>query len=168
MVPTERIAINGKHVLTLSELLRPGLRAIVVGINPSQVSVAAGHYYQGKLGKRFWRRLQDAGVVRALTPGREDEDAFARGLGFADLLRYPTPNARQISRRELADALPDLERRIRPTRCRRLLFVFGAARAAAEPLGHAGYELLSMPPPFAPRVEVETALAGLRAQLGRG
>ena len=34
----------GRETLTLADLLRPGLRAVVVGINPSPVSVAAGHY----------------------------------------------------------------------------------------------------------------------------
>jgi hypothetical protein len=47
----------GQQVETLADLLRPGLRAICVGINPSPVSVAAGHYYQGQIGRRFWQRL---------------------------------------------------------------------------------------------------------------
>jgi hypothetical protein len=34
----------GEKAETLADLLRPGLRAVVVGINPSPVSVAAGHY----------------------------------------------------------------------------------------------------------------------------
>ena len=37
----------GNQVQTLADLFRHGLRAVVVGINPSPVSVAAGHYYQG-------------------------------------------------------------------------------------------------------------------------
>ena len=43
----------GEKVVTLADLLRPGLQAVVVGINPSPVSVAAGHYYQGRSGQRF-------------------------------------------------------------------------------------------------------------------
>src|SRR5712691_1489057 len=30
---------------------------LLVGINPAPVSVAAGHYYQGRIGQRLWRRL---------------------------------------------------------------------------------------------------------------
>ncbi len=166
MVPTEVIDVAGRPTVTLRELLRTGLRAVVVGINPSPVSVKAGHYYQGRLGKQFWQRLQQAQIVRDLTPGCEDEDAFAQGLGFADLLRYPTPNAREIRRRELADAVPELTRRLRPTGCSRLLFVFKTARDAAAPLSTQGFELLSMPPPFAPRADVAKLLAALRVQLG--
>ncbi|MBV9247290.1 MAG: hypothetical protein JO366_21040 [Methylobacteriaceae bacterium] len=46
MVGTETIKISGQDVRTLRELLRPGLKAVFVGINPSRVSVDAGHYYQ--------------------------------------------------------------------------------------------------------------------------
>jgi len=48
----------GEKVETLADLLRPGLRAVIVGINPSTVSVEAGHYYQGTLGKLLWKRLR--------------------------------------------------------------------------------------------------------------
>ena len=43
----------GEDVETLADLLRPGLNAVCVGINPSPVSVAAGHYYQGPPGNDF-------------------------------------------------------------------------------------------------------------------
>jgi hypothetical protein len=45
----------GHRVETLADLMRPGLRAVCVGINPSPVSVAAGHYYQARLGQAFFR-----------------------------------------------------------------------------------------------------------------
>ena len=161
-VATETIEIGGRQIETLHELLRPGLRLIVVGINPSPVSVAAGHYYQGKLGRRFWDRLQAAGIAIDLTVGREDEDAFSQGVGFADIIRYPTANARTISPRDLQAALPDFERRIAATDCRRLLFVFAAARQAASSLGMRGYELFDMPGPYEERTVVEERLAQLR------
>lgn len=56
----------GSTVTTLADLLRPGLKAVTVGINPAPVSVAAGHYYQGSAGQTFYRRLT---VVGLLPPG---------------------------------------------------------------------------------------------------
>src|SRR6185295_7845734 len=49
-------------VVTLADLppLRDGL--LFIGLNPSPVSVEAGHYHQGRLGRTFWRRLMLAGV----------------------------------------------------------------------------------------------------------
>ena len=44
-MPTEVVCIHGQKVEILRELLRPGLSAIFVGLNPSPVSVQAGHYW---------------------------------------------------------------------------------------------------------------------------
>jgi len=41
----EEITLNGKKVETLKELLRPGLKAVFIGLNPSVKSVEKGHYY---------------------------------------------------------------------------------------------------------------------------
>ncbi len=65
----------GEQVTTLADLLRPGLRAVCVGINPSPVSVEAGHYYQGRLGQVFFARLREAGVL----PVRQLAERFEAG-----------------------------------------------------------------------------------------
>jgi G:T/U-mismatch repair DNA glycosylase len=115
-LPTERILVGGEEVETLAERLRPGLRAIIVGINPSPVSVLAGHYYQGRLGKLLWKRLAAHGIVQDLEPGKEDEAAFEQGFGFADLIRRPTATSAELSRAEIAAAVPGLVKRLRPYR----------------------------------------------------
>ena len=81
----------GQEVETLTAtLLRPGLKAVVVGINPSPVSVAAGHYYQGQLGHRFYKRLHEAGVIDLNAGGFEDDVAFAAGIGFTGVVKRST------------------------------------------------------------------------------
>jgi double-stranded uracil-DNA glycosylase len=52
----------GQQVETLEDLLRPGLPAVCVGINPAPASVTAGHYYQGRLGQGFYERLRRARI----------------------------------------------------------------------------------------------------------
>ena len=87
----------GKEVETLEDLLRPGLRAVCVGINPSTVSVAAGHYYQGALGKRLFARLRRVGLLdRDAERGREDDVAFAAGVGFTDIVKRPSRSASEL------------------------------------------------------------------------
>jgi ribosomal protein L21E len=84
---------RGEEVETLEDLLRPGLRAVCIGINPSLVSVAAGHYYQGRLGKLFfsafrkwgfWARAsREAKMTLRLLPGfasRTSSSALRPGL----------------------------------------------------------------------------------------
>jgi TDG/mug DNA glycosylase family protein len=100
-MPNHRISAEwmGEAVETLEDLLRPGLRAVCVGINPSPVSVAAGHYYQGRVGQRFFARLRSAALIPA-GEGYEDDLAFAEGVGFTDIVKRPTPNAKGIAREE--------------------------------------------------------------------
>jgi predicted transcriptional regulator len=52
-----------EEAVTLADLLRAGLRGAVVGIDPSPVSVAAGHNYQGQLGERSFAALSTAGLL---------------------------------------------------------------------------------------------------------
>lgn len=92
----------GQEVQTLEDLLRPGLRAVCVGINPAPVSVAAGHYYQGRTGQRFFGRLRDAGVLKRQASGYEDDAAFAAGVGFTDIIKRPTRSAKELNAAEYA------------------------------------------------------------------
>ena len=48
------IEIDGRQVETLDDLPPLRDRLLFVGLNPSPVSVAAGHYHQGRLGRTFW------------------------------------------------------------------------------------------------------------------
>ncbi len=86
----------GEQVETLEDLLRGNLRAICVGINPSPVSVEAGHYYQGRAGQRFFARLRAVGVLPAASGGYEDDVAFRAGIGFTDIVKRPTRSAKQL------------------------------------------------------------------------
>src|SRR5436190_13594751 len=86
------ITIAGIPVETLEDLPPLRDRLLFVGLNPSPVSVTAGHYHQGRLGRTFWRRLITAGVLPATTEVETADDALmAVGHGITDLLKVPTP-----------------------------------------------------------------------------
>ncbi len=148
---TETILIGRRKVLTLKELLRPGLKAIFVGINPSLVSVKCGHYYQGTLGKRLWKRLEEYRITGPLPRGREDDAAFGLGFGFADLVRRPTSSAKELGNAELKSGAADLIQRLKATQDMPLVvFVYAtAAESASEPLHEQGYQTFRMPGPYA-------------------
>src|SRR3982751_3416825 len=57
------MVIDGRRVETLADPPPLRNRLLFVGLNPSPVSVAAGHYHQGRLGRRFWTRLIRAGII---------------------------------------------------------------------------------------------------------
>jgi hypothetical protein len=164
---TEKFIVNGQEITTLKELLRPGLKAVFVGLNPSNSSAKREHYYQGRLGRKFWKRLREYDIVPALAEGAEDDDAFTHGYGFADLVRRPTRSGRELSKEEKLAAVPDLLARLSKTGDRpAIVFVYRDARkfsgAAVERMGH---RLLAMPVPYAGKEDERRIMEGLRAAI---
>jgi double-stranded uracil-DNA glycosylase len=167
--------VEGEESETLADLLRPGLRAVVVGINPAPTSVAAGHYYQGTYGQRFFDRLRRAG---GLPDGDafEDDRAFAAGIGFTDVVKRPTANADQVSA-ELADGREDLEAKLAGVDVPLVVFAFkAAAETLLGPLPKGLYGVVPrrrignarvfvMPGPTAPTAEVDDAVKKLKRAL---
>jgi TDG/mug DNA glycosylase family protein len=90
-------------VLTLPHYLRPGLRLVCIGYNPSIYSAEAGHYY-ARPGNVFWRQMSASGLVdRTMGP---EEDALLMdeaGIGFTDLCPRPTVRAEHLSPAEIAE-----------------------------------------------------------------
>ncbi len=104
---------------------------LLVGINPAPISVRAGHYYQGSLGKRLWKRLQLVGLLADATPGREDDSFVEAGNGLTDVVKRPTRSASEVTRQELAAGAERLRARVREWRPALVLFPFQAAAHAA-------------------------------------
>lgn len=164
-----RLEWMGEEIETLEDLLRPGLRAVCVGINPAPRSVAAGHYYQGQLGQQLYRRLRTAGLINTGS-GWEDDLAFASGVGFTDIVKRPTPKAAEIRAEEFTRGKPLLSEKLEEMRPGLVVFSF---KQTAEVLfgkfagnGFIGRELggapvFVMPGPYAARAEVDARLAEL-------
>ena len=113
----------GEPVETLEDLLRPGLCAVCIGINPAPTSVAIGRYYQGRLGRRFFARLHEAGVVPGAT-GWGDDVAFSNGIGFTDIVRRPTQSSKELRREELEYGEVLLREKLERLRPQRVIFTF--------------------------------------------
>lgn len=159
----------GEDVETLEDLLRPGLRAVCVGINPAPRSVAAGHYYQGQSGQKFFRRLLDTGVVPAAPHGGEDDVAFAAGVGFTDIIKRPTASAKELRPEEYRHGKDRLLEKLEENRPGLVIFTFKKTAEAlfgkfsgngfVPRLKVASSEIFVMPGPYEDR---STAAATLR------
>lgn len=159
----------GEQVETLEDLLRPGLRAVCVGINPAQSSVAAGHYYQGRLGQGFYARLRRAGLLPSGS-GWEDDLAFANGIGFTDIIKRPTVSAKELRAEEYAYGKSRLVERLEIANPNLVIFTFKKTATIlfggfpgssfiGKRIGDA--DVFVMPGPYAPSAVVQTQLAEL-------
>ena len=147
----------GRPVETLEDLLRPGLRAVCIDINPSPVSVAAGHYYQGKAGQRCFSRLRSAGALGS-GEGFEDDLAFAAGIGFTDIDKRPTARASEVSAEEFRHGKQALAEKLALFRPALAIFTFKktaevllgkfAGNGFVPDLRLDGIEVFVMPDPY--------------------
>ncbi len=168
------IVVDGTPVQTLADLPPLRDRLLFVGLNPSPVSVEAGHYHQGRLGRTFWRRLMTAGLLPADTQIETADDALlAAGHGITDLLKVPTARDEATDAALTAGAGP-LWQKIAIWRPAAIVFIYKraatmcAGRDLTESWGQipgvalAGRPTILMPGPCAPIEQVDEGLNFLR------
>ena len=168
------MTVGGKKVATLADIPPLRNKLLFVGLNPSPVSVEAGHYHQGRLGQTFWRRLMTARILPKDTPIETADDALlAAGHGITDLLKRPT--ARDTATpAELTAGVGPLFQKVAVWRPAAIVFIYkraaeiAAGRSLSERWGQlegvalAARPCFLMPGPYAPREEVDEGLNFIR------
>ena len=87
---------------TLPDYLRKGMKLVIVGCNPSESSVRAGHYYAGR-SNLFWPTLFEGGVVPEPFDYPDDRRIIEFGIGPADLVKRPTKGIEELNREDFAE-----------------------------------------------------------------
>jgi len=164
----------GKAVETLADLPPLRDRLLFVGLNPSPVSVEAGHYHQGRLGRAFWGRLIQATILPGDTAIDTADDALvAAGHGITDIHKVPSPRD-EASDAVLRAGVGPLWTKVALWRPAAVVFVYKraaeavAGRALDEKWGQlhgvalSGRPCFLMPGPYAPTEEVAEGLNLLR------
>jgi double-stranded uracil-DNA glycosylase len=104
--PTER-ELAAAYARTLPDLVGPGLRLLLVGINPSLWSGWSGYHF-GRPSNRLWQTLHEAGLTpRRLRP-EDTGDLLAAGIGITNLVPRATARADELADDELRAGLPRL------------------------------------------------------------
>ena len=157
-MPTVFLEWRGEVVETLPDYLKPGLKAVFVGINPALSSVRSGHYYQGRL----WKRLRDHRIIQNLQPGKEDETAFAEGFGFTDVVKKPSVSAAELDVEDYDYGRQVVLQKLQKASPKVVCLVFNrAADVLEEPLRVTGISTFRFPGPYASRPDVANGLEDL-------
>lgn len=83
----------------LPDYVRPGLNALLVGINPGLRSALLGHHFAGR-NNRFWDLLYDAGLTPCRLSFEEDWRLPEFGLGLTNIAGRPTRSSSDLRRRD--------------------------------------------------------------------
>ena len=168
------IEVEGTTVDTLEDLPPLRDRLLFVGLNPSPVSVESGHYFQGRLGRTFWRRLITAQI---LPPDADidtaDDVLVAAGHGLTDLHKLPSARD-EASDAVLRAGVGPLWHKVSVWRPAAVVFVWkraaevAAGRRLDERWGQldgvalSGRPCFLMPGAYAPVAEVDAGLSFIR------
>lgn len=108
------VAVDTYPFETLPDYLRPGLKIISIGLNPSLNSVRDGYYFATRQ-NRFWRALNASGLLdEPLPPGREAMQClFERyGIGATDVVKRPSNSGSKLRAADYREWAPLLRQRL--------------------------------------------------------
>src|SRR4051794_30566688 len=98
--PPTKQELAAAYGRTLPDLGGPGLRVLLVGINPSLWSGWSGRHF-GRPSNRLWRTLHEAGLTpRRLAP-EQVEQLLAAGIGITNLVARATARADELTDDEI-------------------------------------------------------------------
>lgn len=93
------------------DYLRPGLKLVVVGINPGLRSGVSGHHYAFP-GNHFWRLMYDSGLIPEPLTAMEDQRVLEYDIGLTNLVHRTSREASELTRQELAAGAEELREKL--------------------------------------------------------
>jgi len=82
-------------MLTLPDIVAPGLDVVFCAPAVGECAALRGHYYAGP-GNIFWRLLHQSGMTPHQLDPYEDDTAPTYGIGLVDVVRTSPPNRRPV------------------------------------------------------------------------
>ncbi|HEV2890357.1 MAG TPA: G/U mismatch-specific DNA glycosylase [Frankiaceae bacterium] len=102
----EQLAAFGR---TLPDLVAPGLKVLLCGINPGLMSAAIGHHF-GNPANRLWPAMHLAGFTPRRLHPRESRELLAYGVGITNLVARATATAAELTAAEIRAGVEPLTR----------------------------------------------------------
>jgi TDG/mug DNA glycosylase family protein len=91
--------------------LKPGLKLVIVGINPGLRSGATGHHY-AYAGNHFWPLLYASGLIPEPLTYAEDYRVLEYGIGLTNLCHRTSREASELTRVELHEGAVELRAKL--------------------------------------------------------
>jgi TDG/mug DNA glycosylase family protein len=91
--------------------LRPGLKLVIVGINPGLRSGSAGHHYAWP-GNHFWPLMYESGLIPERLTFADDHRVLEWGIGLTNLCDRPSREASELTGAELAAGAANLRAKL--------------------------------------------------------
>jgi double-stranded uracil-DNA glycosylase len=95
----------------LRDRIRPGVRVLLVGINPGIRSSLTGHHFAG-YSNRFWKLLYESGLVPEPITYEDDDRLPGWGFGVTNIVPRPSPGIDTLTPAEYAEGRLRLRRKI--------------------------------------------------------
>lgn len=103
------LTVRARRARSLPDLVGPGLRLLICGLNPSLYAADAGVPF-ARPGNRFWPAARAAGVIAR---ERDPLAAFRHGVGMTDLVKRATVGAAEVRREEYVAGMQRVEAVVR-------------------------------------------------------
>jgi double-stranded uracil-DNA glycosylase len=104
--------LQASYGLTIPDLGQPGIKVLLVGINPSLWSGWAGLHF-ARPGNRLWRTLAAAGLTPAQLDPSDTAAIVAAGLGITNLVARATARADELDNTQIAAGVEPLRALVR-------------------------------------------------------
>jgi TDG/mug DNA glycosylase family protein len=114
--------LQASYDTVIPDLGGPGIRVLLVGINPSLYSGWSGRHF-ARPGNRLWRTLHESGFTDRLLHPSETDAIVAAGLGITNLVARATARADELEDAELISGLTPLAALIRSWKPRYVAFL---------------------------------------------
>jgi double-stranded uracil-DNA glycosylase len=95
----------------LRDRIRPGVRVLLVGINPGVRSSLTGHHFAG-YSNRFWKLLYESGLVPEAITAQDDGRLPEWGFGVTNIVARPTPGIDTLTPKEYVEGRVRLRRKV--------------------------------------------------------
>jgi mismatch-specific thymine-DNA glycosylase len=101
------------HLSPLTDILEPNLICVFVGFNPGVRTATSGHAYAHP-SNLFWKLLHSSGLTDRRCKPEEDVDLpRLYAMGNTNIVSRPSKDVAELSKQEVVDGTPILDRKIR-------------------------------------------------------